>query len=289
MSISLDGQLDVADLAETKNVALVAVTAEVPAVGAQQGDLLDVQVNAVSAKSLEGGTLMLTSMLGPNPNSPIVFGLASGRLKTSADGPATSAVIERGCKMEQTIRMPFSKDGKITIVIDPSFADFDTSERIADSINSALALEAGNADGVDASGETPKLAKAIDQLHIEVQIPETYAKAPITLITSILNNPVPLNPRSNRVVINEKEGVVIIGGSVEIPPCLIHHANLSIEAKAPRAFREFDPTMPEGGNVKLKALEASLNALDAPPETLIAIIKTLKAKGDLYGELIYVK
>lgn len=65
MAIDSSGQLKLDDVSDAKNVALVFVTATIPAAGAQPGDLLNVSVNAINAKSLEGGTLMLTPMLGP--------------------------------------------------------------------------------------------------------------------------------------------------------------------------------------------------------------------------------
>src|SRR5436190_11739012 len=76
---SQTGQPMLDELKNVKNVALVFVTAVVPAGGAQQGDTLDCQISsAVSAKSLEGGTLMLTELYGPVPGDKTVFGLAKG-------------------------------------------------------------------------------------------------------------------------------------------------------------------------------------------------------------------
>ncbi len=99
--VALDsaGALNLRDIKDAKNVALVFVTVKVPAVGAQQGDLLDVSVNAISAKSLDGGYLMLTPLLGPRADNPKVFALAQGALSVSMDGPPTNARIQGGCKV----------------------------------------------------------------------------------------------------------------------------------------------------------------------------------------------
>lgn len=286
MSVGLDGTIDASELGEAKNAAIVFVTAEVPAVGAQQGDRIDVQVNAINAKSLEGGTLLLTSMLGPNPNNPYVFGLASGKLEVAAGGPATTATIERGCKMEQTIRMPFEKDGVVTLVLNPHYADFDTTQRVADTINSLSEVQTGGSSPGERRASNFRHATAIDQLHIEVVIPTTYLEDPISFISGMMDAPISLESRSNRVVINEKEGIVIIGEDVEIAPTLVIIDGISIEAKAAGSLVPLDPNAPTGGNPKLKALADSLNALEAPASTLIEIIKTLEAKGDLYGEVV---
>ena len=60
------GRIDATEIADSKNVAVVMVTVQVPGIGAQQGDQLDVVVNAINAKSLEGGFLQLTPLRGPN-------------------------------------------------------------------------------------------------------------------------------------------------------------------------------------------------------------------------------
>ena len=80
MALDRYGQLDLDDVADAKNVAMVFVTAKIPAVGAQPGDALDITVNAINAKSLEGGTLMLTPMLGPRADNPTVYAMAQGPL-----------------------------------------------------------------------------------------------------------------------------------------------------------------------------------------------------------------
>lgn len=285
-SMALDqlGQLDLRDVAAAKNVAAVFVTATIPAVGAQPGDMLDVTVNAINAKSLEGGTLMLTPMLGPRASDPTTYAMAQGALSLSLDGPVTSATIQGGCKMETAVQAGYHQNGKITLVLDRDFASFDTAQRIEDEINNLQALALGSATA-DAAGRAN--ARAIDQLHIEVRIPELYRNNPIKFISFLLATPIQIASRSNRVVINEREGVVVIGKDVEIAPVLVTHRNLRIEAGPTRGFVPVDRSDDEPTNAKLKSLADALNALEVPTEDLIAIIKTLKRKGDLYGEVVF--
>ena len=286
------GNLNLSDVEDSKNVAMVFVNAKIPAVGAQQGDVLDVSVSAISAKSLEGGYLMLTPMLGPRADNPTVYAMAQGRLTVSPDSPLTTATIQGGMKMEQTVRASYVKDDKITLIIDQDFADFKTAQTIEQEINDVTSLTMGTAKQSRLTGprqnrvgELPQ-ARAIDQVHVEVVIPALYRENPIKFISFLLDIPIQLANRGKRVVINESDGVVVIGDDVEIAPVLITHRNLRIEAGGGGGFVELGPDGSPAA-AKLKALADALGALDVPTEDLIAIIKTLKAKGDLYGEVIF--
>ncbi len=289
VALDATGRLDIRDVEDAKNVALVFVTAKVPGVGAQQGDLMDVSVNAINAKSLDGGYLMMTPLLGPRADNPTVYALAQGPLSVSPDGPPTTGRIQSGGKMESTINAEFHVNGKLTLILDRDFANFDTTQRIEDEINNLPALTPGDL-GSDATTPTQRRAqaKAIDQLHVEVMIPELYRDNPIKFLYILLNITIQLSEHSTRVVINERDGVVVIGEDVEIAPVLVTHRNLRIEAGG----RTNDTLASVGQgreteNAKLKALADALNALDVPTEDLIAIIKTLKRKGDLYGEVVF--
>lgn len=284
MALDSTGQLNLRDVAEAKNVAMVFVTAKIPAVGAQSGDVLDVSVNAISAKSLEGGTLMLTPMLGPRADNVTVYAMAQGPLALSLDGPATTGTIQGGAKMEATVEASYQSQGLITLVLEKDFASFDTAQRIEDEINNLAALALGDPSS---TSSTRTRARAIDQVHIEVEIPELYRQNPIKFISFLLNIPIQLSSRSNRVVINEREGVVVIGKDVEIAPVLVTHRNLRIEAGVGNGFVQLEDSGDDVGNAKLKSLADALNALDVPTEDLIAIIKTLKRKGDLFGEVVF--
>lgn len=289
--VALDsaGAINLRDMKDAKNVALVIVIVKVPAVGAQQGDILDVSINAISAKSLDGGYLMLTPLLGPRADNPKVFALAQGALRVSMDGPPTNARIQGGCKMESTITAEFHQNGLLPLVLDRDFADFDTAQRVEDEINNLPGLTLGDATvpGVMSSQRRTR-AQAIDQLHIEVTIPELYQPKPIKFVSYLLDIPIQLSSRSSRVVIYERDGIVVIGENVEIAPRLITYRNLRIEAGG----KDFDSLVPIGqqppeGNASLKALADALNAIDVSTDDLIAIIKTLKKKGDLYGEVVF--
>jgi len=289
MATDAAGRLDINDLKNAKNVALVFVTAQVPGVGAQQGDQLDVTINAINAKSLDGGFLMLTPLLGPRADDSTVYAMAQGPIAVSPDGPPTNGRVQEGCKMESTIRASFHLDGKITLILNRDFATFDTTQRIEEEINNLSSLTFGDLESEKSTPSSRRAqATAIDQLHVEVMIPELYRDNPIKFVSFLLNIPIQLSNHSTRVVINERDGIVVIGEDVEIAPVLVTHRNLRIEAGG-RTIQSVvamgDKAVTE--NAKLKSLADALNALDVPTDDLIAIIKTLKRKGDLYGEVVF--
>ena len=287
------GNLDLNDVAEAKNVAMVFVNARVPPAGSQSGDTLDVTVNAINAKSLDGGTLMLTPLLGPRSDNPTVYAMAQGRLSVSLDGPATTASVQGGAKMEASVPAVFEKDGLITLVIEKDFAGFDTAQRIEEEIKNLSALTLsnsivrGNDEPIDNTKSYRTWAKAIDQIHVEVMIPDLYRDNPVKFISLLLSTRIQIDSRSNRVVINERDQVVVIGRDVEIAPVLVTHRNLRIEAGGGGGFTAVADKDDVSSNAKLKSLADALNALDVPTTDLIAIIKTLKRKGDLYGEVVF--
>lgn len=285
MGVNSSGQLDLTDVADAKNVAMVFVTATVPETGAQSGDLLDIEVNAINAKSLEGGTLMLTPLLGPRADNPTVYAMAQGRLNVSLDGPATTGRVQGGAKMESTISASYLKDGMLTLILDRDFASFANAYEVENQINSMSSLAYGGSFDYAQTGE--KFAKAIDQLHVRVRIPDLYRDDQVKFIRLLLDADVQVNSKPSRVVINERDGVVVIGEEVEIAPVLVTHRNLRIEAGRAGGLLPVSDKDNVVSNAKLKSLADALNALDVPTEDLIAIIKTLKRKGDLFGEVIY--
>jgi flagellar P-ring protein FlgI len=289
MSTDAKGKLLIEDVADSTNVALAFVTVRLPPVGAQSGDRLDCTVSAINAKSLDGGYLMLTPLLGPRSDQSTVYALAEGPLMVSEGTPPTTARIDAGAKMEASVQAEFEKDGKITLILDRDFADFDTAQRIEDDIAESADIKYGS-QGVEGgnAGDQRVRVRAIDQLHIEVEIPEVYRDAPIKFISYLLDSNVSLPQKDSRVVINEREGVVVIGEDVRIPPVAITHRGLKIDATRTSRFVDVDSQAAAGQeNPRLKNLVAALNKLDVPTPELIAIIKALKAKGDLYGEVIY--
>ncbi len=289
ISTDAQGLPKIEELADANNIALVFVTAEVPQAGAQQGDVLDCKISAVSAKSLEGGTLMLTHLVGPRADRPTVYALAQGQITIPNPAIPTGGTLHKGCKMEATIRNSFVADNKITLIVDPDISSFSVAQNIEDEINNLNRSGLSGLNSVDqgGAGEQLMIAQAIDSHHVEVTIPKHYRTSPVKFISLIMDVQLRYLQNTKRVVINEREGVVVIGEDVLISPVAITHKNLAIEARPGQdAFVGLDIDNPNQPRTKLKNLTEALNKLDVPTDDVISIIKALKTQGVLYGELV---
>ncbi len=277
------------ELGEANNVAMVFVTAEIPPAGVQQGDTLDCKISAVSAKSLDGGTLLITQLMGPRPDRPFVYGLAQGQITIPNPQIPTGGTVHKGCKMEATILNEFVADNKITLIVDTDISSFSVAQNIEDEINNLnrSGLSGLNSGDQGGAGEQLMIAQAIDSHHIEVTIPKHYRSSPVKFISLIMDVQLRYLQSTKRVVINEREGVVVIGEDVLISPVAITHKNLAIEARPGQdAFVGIDIDNPNQPRTKLKNLTEALNKLDVPTDDVISIIKALKTQGVLYGELV---
>src|SRR5215471_3053182 len=165
------GKGGAADLKDAKNVALVMVTATVPAAGARQGDLLDCTVSSIGgAKSLAGGTLMMTPLQGPMVKSDRVYANAQGSISINDAKLPTTGRIFRGSRLEEDFFNAFTKDGKLTLVLNKNYADFQVAQDVAELVNSQLSFQSNGA----------VLARAMNQMNIEVFIPPQYRDDPVS-------------------------------------------------------------------------------------------------------------
>ena len=290
VSSDIQGRLIEKEMANAKNVALVFVEVTVPPSGAQQGDKLSCKVSAISAKSLEGGNLMLTHLLGPRADRPVVFALASGPIVLDSAKVPTSGKIVDGCKMELTVANEFIAGNKISLIVDPDHRSIATSQYIADSINDHLSSIDGLKKTAGTYPTAAKNAKAIDQTTIEVTIPNKDKDNPVMFVSDILEIQLLKLQNQKRVYIDEREGVLIIGDDVTIAPVAISHKNLTISTRGGTApggsFVSMSSQDGQTPRPTLKNLTDALNVLAVPTADQISIIKALKKQGNLYGELI---
>lgn len=268
------GQTMLDELKGAKNVALVVVTSTVPAGGAQQGDLLDCTISAVGAKSLDGGYLLLTELKGPLPTDKTVYGLARGMVSIDDSTKGPVARVVRGCQLEANFHNQFVKGGKLTLVMDKDHASFATTNYLANEV-------------INKQLDSPGMAHAIDQTQVEVEVPKLYADRPAVFASYLLETRVVMSTADTKVVINERKKAIIIGKDVEVAMVAVMHKNRLIQA-GPEQVSQFvvvDPT-PESNSTKLSSLVDALNALKVPTEDVIDIVKMLKHKRALFGELI---
>jgi flagellar P-ring protein precursor FlgI len=112
----------------------------------------------------------------------------------------------------------------------------------------------------------------------------------VQFVAEILNLPLVVGKNNRRVVIREREGVIVIGEEVTIAPVAISHKNLTISTRA-AVSNGFvgvgsNPQTPANGSTSLNELVKALNVLAVPTEDMIAIVKAIERQGNLYGELI---
>jgi flagellar P-ring protein precursor FlgI len=283
---------------DVQNVAAVMVTAELPPF-ARIGSNLDVLVSSIGdAKTLQGGTLLLTPLKaadgkvyavaqGPVSTGGFVSGGTSGS-RVQKNFP-TVARVAGGASVEREIPLDFADKQSLTLALHNP--DFTTASRVARAINSALALQ---------------VAETRDAGTIQVRVPDGYAGNTVEMVTLIENLTVTPDTIS-KVVINERTGTVIVGENVRISTVAIAHGNLSVQIQetptvsqplpfsggqtqvVPRSGIQVQegnaPLFLMEGGVSIGELIKALNALGVSPRDLIAIFQALKAAGALQAEL----
>jgi len=281
--------VQVKELSDSANVALVALTATVPAVGARDGDHLDVHVTSLGAAvSLRGGRLFVTAMQGPMAGGK-VLALAEGPVDLEDPATPTTGVVRAsagGAVMEEDLPARCIDDnGRFELIIDEPSVSWTMASTIAQIIN----------DSEGQSGEV--LASVYDQKNIIVTIPANERDHPDAFISRVQRLPVKIVPTEARVQINARTGTIIITGDVEISPVVISHKGLSISIVNPtpvpsarnpivenRDLIGLTTEPPMNGN--LEDLITALKQLQVPTEDRIDILKELYETGKLHAKLI---
>jgi flagellar P-ring protein precursor FlgI len=286
---------DQASKLQTKNVAAVMVTAELPAF-ARSGGRIDVAISALGdATNLTGGTLLVTPLLAADGE---VYAVAQGALATGAiaakgaassvtRGVPTSGRIANGATVEREIAFRLDKNNVIRLGL--RNPDLTTARRIETAINNVLG----------------PVAKAID--------PHTVALAlggrdPIEALAAVED--LRIQPDNAAiVVIEESSGTIVMGDNVRISTVAIAQGNLTIRVTetpqvsqpgplsngttvvVPRTEIQVDDQHDKKlgilkGSVTLRDLVASLNALGVGPRDLISILQSIKAAGALQADLV---
>ena len=290
MLAKFNDDVPVKDLSAAQNVALVALTATVPANGVRNGDHIDVHVTSIgAASSLKGGRLFVTPMQGPDPNDHTVLALANGPVDIEDSSTPTVGVIRAaagGAVMEKDLpARSIDDNGRFTLIIDEPSASWTMASTIADIIN-------------DEEGDGQTLATAYDQKNVIVTIPPDEREHPDAFISRIQLLPVKIVPTEARVEINTHTGTIIMTGDVEISPVVISHKGLSISTINPApqpslAHPQVDTqdvvqlgtdTASTGGN--LEDLVGALEELKVPTDDRIEIVKELYETGKLHAKLI---
>lgn len=283
---------DLAELAKGKNIAMVMVSATIPKEGARAGDKIDVSVSAWhNASSLEGGRLFLTPLQGPLPGQG-VFAFAEGPLVLESP-TKTSGRVRHAATVARDITMNVvDPDGSVSLLIEPAYAGWTTTQLIASLINAER-------QGLDDRAEP--IAFALDEREVYVRIPREERADPANFIASLMETR--LDPTllalPARVVVNERKGTIVITGNAEISPAVISHRDMVITTLVPP--REPTPEQPEVQRsrwagigapkegptaAKVQDLLNALRTLDIPAGDQIAILSKLHRIGRLHAEFV---
>ena len=284
---------------DSKNVAAVMVTASLPPF-ARQGARIDVTVSALGdSKSLLGGTLLVTPLLGADGE---VYAVSQGQLavggfqaggeaETVVKGVPTSGRIANGAIIERELGFKFGSRKSINLAL--RNPDFTTARRISQAVNAFLGTPA---------------AAASDPTTVQVKIPRSYQGNVVNLLTDI--EQLRIQPdQLARIIIDEASGTIVMGENVRISTVAIAQGSLTIritEAKQvsqPGPFAEVGTTttvdrtnveVDEGEDKKLTVFNSSvslqemvngLNALGIGPRDMITILQAVKSAGALQAEI----
>jgi flagellar P-ring protein precursor FlgI len=284
---------------DSKNVAAVMVTAKLPPF-ARQGSRLDVRVSALGdSKSLLGGTLLVTPLLGADgevyavAQGTLTVGgfAASGQAETVTKGVPTSGRIANGAIVEREIAFKLANLSRVKLGL--RNPDLTTARRVAQAINAFL--------GTDA-------ARPSDPTTIHLLVPENYVGNVVNLLTDIEQLRVEPDQFA-RIVIDEATGTIVMGENVRISTVAIAQGSLTIriteaaQVSQPGPFAQVGTTttvqrtdiqVEEGAErqlavlnqgVTLQELVNGLNALGIGPRDLITILQAIKAAGAMQADI----
>lgn len=273
-----------AELKNVKNVAIVAITATIPANGGRDGDKIDVYVTSIgAAKSLKDGRLFVTPMRIALPDHDLLVGFAQGAVTMEDPASPTVGMVKGGVVLEGDMPNGRLEGSMFRLIIDEPSASWTMASNIAKRIN----------DSED--GQT--WAWALSEKEVAVRIPPSEQQQPDGYISRIQRLPVQIVNSEARVQINEKTGTIIVTGDVEISPVVISHKGLTISTINPKPtpkqgmpvietknFVAIDTENPS--NSKLQDLLNALDQLKVPIEDRIDIIKELHKTGKIHAKLM---
>ena len=268
---------------------------QVPATGIREGDRLDVSVETLyNAESLEGGRLIVSLLRMPGPDSAQkpVYAFAEGQLMLESINPRSAKVRDGGQMLIDIRTEVVSASGHIELVLQDEYASFPVAATIADAINDEFLIDgyAGIADVMDAK-------------NVRILLPRADRARPAQFIATLMT--IPIDPSliqtGARIVINERQEIIAVTGSVEIGPVAVTHRGLSITSLSPvlpptpdnpqvnkSRWAQFDTTDGQTrSSTRLVDLLDAFERLNVPTSDQIAIIYELKRTGVLHAEIIH--
>ncbi|RJT41178.1 flagellar basal body P-ring protein FlgI [Rahnella woolbedingensis] len=282
---------------QLKNVAAVMVTAKMPPFS-RAGQAIDVVVSSMgNAKSIRGGTLLMTPMKGVDNQ---VYALAQGNVLVGGAGASAggSSVtvnqvsggrITGGATIERELPSTFGTEGVINLQLNDE--DFNLAQQVSDAINR---------QGVGT-------ASPLDSRNIQVIVPRGNTSQ-VRILAQIQNIEVNVGPMDAKVIINSRTGSVVMNRDVTLDSCAVAQGNLSVVVDRQNDVSQ--PNTPFGGgqtvvtpntnisvrqsggsiqqvrsSASLNNVVRTLNALGATPIDLMSILQAMKTAGCLRADL----
>ncbi len=282
---------------QLRNVAAVMVTATLPPFAAP-GQHIDVVVSSVgNAKSLRGGTLLMTPLKGVDGNT---YAIAQGNMLVGGAGASaggssvqinqqSGGTISDGAIVERSVPLELGQNGGM-LALQLKRADFGTAQRVVDAINGAMGRQVASAENART---------------IRVDGPQDPNQR-VDFIARIQSLEVTPVDAPARVIINARNGSVVLNQRVTLQPAAVAHGDLSVvistenTVSQPAPFSNGKTTVVQNSAINITKQRGSLNvvkgadlmqvvdalnALGATPQDLMSILEALKAAGSLNADL----
>lgn len=261
---------------KSKNIAAVMVTATLPAF-AKQGDKLDIVVSSIGdAKSISGGTLLMTPLTAVDGN---IYALAQGAISLGESGNLLSGNILSGATVEREVT--YDLYNKENAILSLKTSDFQNAIRVQKVLNNVF-------------GEN--IAKAVDSRTIKMSKPKNLSMIEFLALVQEVN--VDYSMRE-KIIVDERSGTIIAGVGITIEPIVVTHGELTIKITQealsdPKATDIGDGTTlspsqniisTNGKKPTISSVVRALQKMGATPKNIISILSAMKQSGAISADL----
>ncbi|MBI4716765.1 MAG: flagellar basal body P-ring protein FlgI [Planctomycetes bacterium] len=287
-----------------KNIAVVMVEVVIPDHGAREGELLDVSVTAMAAKSLTGGRLLATPLIYHDRSVEGLFGFAQGAVQVS-ETVKTAGTIRGGARLERDVLMHVVATGTdlrtsgfnsswiqpdqtyVTLVLDDTHAGWSMAAAIAQALDKELGV----------SADVDRVALAMDAKNVVVLLPAHQRGDPASWIRDVERTPLLMESNEARVTINRNTGTIVVTGDTRLSPVVISQLGLTVTVstgegealtRAGVEQQQFVPVDVAAARLpNVKDLLEALNRLKVPFKDRAAILESIHRAGKLHARLVY--
>ena len=262
---------------KSKNVAAVMVTASLPPF-ARQGDKLDILVSSIGdAKSISGGTLVMTPLTGVDGN---IYALAQGNITMGESGSVLSGRIVGGARVEREINYNLYNQENATLSLKSS--DLQNAIKIQQTLNSVF---------------SDAIAVAVDARTIKLKKPENLSMVEFLALVEEVEIDY---SRKEKIIIDEKTGTIVAGVGISIDPVVVTHGDITIKIsdeilEDPEATKlDNDVVMSKsqgtiasvnGTKPTVSSVVKALQKMGATPKNIISILENIKKSGALRADI----